>query len=248
VDAIVAGLRTSGVPATNIWVFDRELAKMRALGFAGPDAPQEVASQDQTGWDAGTFYDNRIAGRLIWGDLLFRPAEENLSTRSHLPLLVTKRCTKIINAPVLQDHEATGLAGCLYNLSLGLVDNTRRFEVQPGYADAPIVEINALPVLRHKTVLHILDGLVGGFAGGPSFKPAFGWQCGRLYLSTDPVAVDALALEQIETQRRAANVPAIGKRAFHVTLAGKLGLGVSERERIQVREAPSDDPRKHQQK
>jgi hypothetical protein len=247
VDAIAAGLRAAGVPATNIWVFDRDLVKMRARGFAAATATQEVALTGPAAFDATVFYDNRLAGRLIWGDLLFgRPGEE-LSTRSHLPKLLTQRLSKLINVPALQDHEASGLAGCLYNLSLGLVDNTRRFE--GGRSDAAIAEICALPAIRGKAVLHIVDGLVGGFAGGPSFKPQFGWQYNRLLFSTDPVALDTLCLEQIEQQRRAANVPAIAQRSHHVAFAARLGLGVNQRDKMDVVElAGSGDARKDDKK
>ena len=78
---------------------------------------------DGTGWDAKVYFENNLAGKLIWGDLLFGRDDEVLSKRSHLPKLVTGQ------SPSLSTSRSSGqrrvrLAGCLYNLSLGMVDNT----------------------------------------------------------------------------------------------------------------------------
>jgi uncharacterized protein (DUF362 family) len=238
VAAIAQALMTAGVAPTNIFVWDRDPRKMKAAGFlsAAPTPWREVSVIGDTGWDAAAFYDAKLVGKLIWGDLLFGQPED-LSTRSHLPKLVTHTITKLINVPVLQDNDACGLSGCLYNLSLGLVDNARRLEQQGQRGDPAIAEICALPALRRVLVLNIVDALIGGYAGGPQFKPQYSWSPGGLYLSRDPVAVDALCLELIEAQRRAANVPAIGASASHITTAGKLGLGQSDRTHIELIEA-----------
>jgi len=232
VNALVAGLRAAGVPATNIWVFDRDPLRFRESGFTNS---QEVTIIGDTGWDADTFYEHRIVGKLIWGDLLFQPAREDISTRSHLPRLLTRRLTKVINLPVLRDHDALGVAGCLHNITLGLTDNIRRFE-QPGpVADTAVAEMAALPAIRDKTVLHILDALVAGYAGGTAFKVRYSWPHARLYFSTDPVALDALALELIEEQRQAAGLSSVRPRAGHIAAAGMLGLGEANRSNITLR-------------
>jgi len=225
IDAIVDGLRAAGVMATNIVVWDRDGQKMQALGLAGSGVIGE------TGWDAAQFYEHRVVGRLIWGDLLFGQRDAELSTRSHLPKLLTQRITKLINLPALQDHEVVGLSGCLHNLSIGLVDNARRFETR---GETALAEINALPAVRGKAVLHVLDGLVGAFAGGPTFKTRHSWPCGRVFFSTDPVAVDTLALELIEAKRREAQIEALGPRASHIGAAARLGLGVADHKLIKL--------------
>ena len=198
---------------------------------------QEVSVIDGTGWEPVVYFQNNLAGKLIWGDLLFGKEEgEDLSKRSHLPKLVTKTITKLINVPVLQDHDACGLAGCLYNLSLGMVDNTRRFETIGQHGDPMIAEICTMAPLRGKLVLNIMDGLIAGYAGGPGFKPQYSWNYGALYFSADPVAIDSLCVEALDAKRREAKVPPIGSRASHITTAARLGLGQNEREKIELSE------------
>ena len=198
---------------------------------------QEASVIDGTGWDPAVYFQNNLAGKLIWGDLLFGKEEgQDLSKRSHLPKLVTGTITKLINVPVLQDHDACGLAGCLYNLSLGMVDNKRRFETMGQHGDPMIAEVCAMLPLREKVVLNIMDGLVAGYAGGPAFKPHYSWNYGALYFSTDPVAIDSLSVEVLDAKRQEAKVPPIGARANHIVTATHLGLGQNERTKIELSE------------
>jgi hypothetical protein len=230
VEAIVAGLRHAGIPATKIHVFDRDPTKLREAGLDG----LATSIIGDGGWDAESFYEQNLVGKLIWGDLLFRRADDGLSTRSHLPRLLTRQCTKLINVAVLRDYDATGIAGCLHNISLGMVDNTRRFEIASPATDRAVAEICALPAVRSKTVLHILDALVGGYAGNGILKARYSWPCGSLYLSTDPVAIDTLALELIEPKRKEVGLPPAGERARHIAAAARLGLGEADREKIRT--------------
>ena len=222
-DAIAAGLRQAGVAATNIVVFDRDPKKLAEAEYRANGFRIEPVIEG-AGWDASAFVENPLVGKLIWGDLDFNQ-QEPLSTRSHLPVLVTQRITKLINVPVLMDHEATGLAGCLYNLSLGMADNVRRLEQFGQRGDPVIAELCALPAIRQKLVLNICDALLAGYAGGPAFKPKYAWPYGGLYLSQDPVAVDMLCLSVLEAKRQEEHLPAIGTRASHILTAAHMGLG-----------------------
>lgn len=227
VDAIVAGLCSGNVPAENIWVFDRDLEKMGDAGFTGP-------RMSGAEWDAEAFYESKLVGRLIWGDLLFRPNDEQLSTRSHLPKLLTRTITKLINVPVLQSHDACGLCGCLHNVSIGMVDNVRRFEQYGQNGNPAIAEIAALPAVRRKLVLNVMDALTAGYAGGPAFRPQYSWQLNTIYFSRDPVALDATCLQLLETKRKEANVSPLGDRAGHIASATQIGLGQNDPKQIEV--------------
>jgi hypothetical protein len=237
VEAIAHGLRAAGVSGTNIHVFDRDPLQMQMDVYrpvGGANSMRVASVIGGTGWDAKVYFQNNLAGKLIWGDLLFGKDDEVLSKRSHLPKLVTGTITKLINVPVLQDNDACGLAGCLYNLSLGMVDNTRRFETLGQRGDPMIGEICAMPALHDKLVLNIMDGLIAGYAGGPGFKPQYSWNNGALYFSTDPVAIDSLCLEAIDARRREAKVTLAGPHATHIATASHLGLGQSDRAKIDL--------------
>ena len=242
VEAIAQGLRAAGVIATNIYVFDRDPIQMRAAGYLKSGSSnlfQEVSIIDGTGWDPSAYFQDNLAGKLIWGDLLFgKEMDQDISKRSHLPKLVTETITKLINIPVLQNHEACGLAGCLYNLSLGMVDNTRRFETAGQHGDPMIAEISNMPALRRKLVLNIMDGLLAGYAGGTGFKPEYSWNYGALYFSTDPVAIDSLCIDVLDVRCREAKVPLLRPLATYVTTAVRLGLGQSDPAKINLSEVP----------
>jgi uncharacterized protein (DUF362 family) len=240
VEAIAQGLRAAGVAATNIYVFDRDPLQMRATGYLKTgtiNQMQEVSIIDGTGWEPIAYFQDNLAGKLIWGDLLFgQDVDQDLSKRSHLPKLVTETITKLINVPVLQNQEVCGLAGCLYNLSLGMVDNTRRFETAGQHGDPMIAEICNMPAVRGKLVLNVMDGLIAGYAGGPGFKPQYSWNYGALYFSTDPVAIDSLCVDVLDAKGREARVPLIRPLATHITTATHLGLGQSDPKKIDLSE------------
>ncbi|HUJ11037.1 MAG TPA: DUF362 domain-containing protein [Verrucomicrobiae bacterium] len=238
VEAIAEGLRAAGVSATNIYVFDRDPMQMRAAGYLRSSTTnlfREVSIIDGTGWDPTVYYQNNLAGKLIWGDLLFgKDTAEDISKRSHLPKLVTQTITKLINVPVLQDHDVCGLSGCLYSLSLGMVDNMRRFEMPGQHGDPMIADICAMQPIRSKLVLNVMDGLIAGYAGGPGFKPQYSWNYGALYFGSDPVAIDSLCVQELDVRRRDANVPVIGSLANHIATAARLGLGENERAKVDL--------------
>lgn len=235
VDAIAAGLRSAGVAATNIIVWDRDATKMRDAGFVEqPGSYRVLPTVPDGGWDADLYVEGHQVGKLMWGDLLFGTEGNALSTRSHFPKVLTQRITKLINVPVLQDSEACGIAGCLYNLSLGTVDNVRRFETQDRIGDPVIPEVVKLPLVRGKLVLNVMDALVGSYAGGPAFKPHYSWHAGALYFSRDPVAIDSLCLELIKEKRRDNKVPPLGDRIAHVLRATLMGIGLSSTNEIDL--------------
>jgi hypothetical protein len=241
VEAIAQGLRAAGVTAANIYVFDRDPLQMRAAGYLKTgitNQMREVSIIDGTGWEPIAYFQNNLAGKLIWGDLLFgQDLDQDLSKRSHLPKLVTETITKLINVPVLQNQDACGLAGCLYNLSLGMVDNTRRFETAGQHGDPMIAEICNMPAVRGKLVLNVMDGLIAGYAGGLGFKPRYSWNYGALYFSTDPVAIDSLCVDVLDTKGREARVPLIRPIATHIATATRLGLGQADPAKIDLSEA-----------
>jgi hypothetical protein len=218
--------------------------------------------------------------------------------RSHLSAIVTRMVNKIITLPVLKDHRSAGVTLALKNLSHGMNNNVARSHLSgiahgfgplsqrvngPNQCNTFIPQAVSQHVLRQKATLHILDGLIGVYEGGPGcWNKTWGtWHHNGLFFATDPVALDHVGWDIIDTQRAqmgwppvermgwvhhtpqvqvasylaplAANIPAgtaslavaaqhfEGGRASeafnlrqpeHVILAGKLGLGLFDREAI----------------
>ncbi|MDR1190874.1 MAG: DUF362 domain-containing protein [Verrucomicrobiales bacterium] len=157
-----------------------------------------------------------------------------VSNRSYYAALLTRRVTKIINVPVMSSDERIGLAGCVSSLSFASVDNTRRFLNAHEASAEAIAEIFASDLIQPKTVLHIMDGTLAQYAGGPYFVPNYCAQPGLLYLSRDPVAIDTLALERIEAWRKAKAIDPVGQDATHLPQAVHLNLGTTDKSRMEI--------------
>jgi hypothetical protein len=243
VAAVIAGLESAGVPRSRMLVWDRDLAQLRAAGLTTERLGVPVRAVDPPrGFDRGARFTSAVLGKLIWGDLLFeekkpKPGrrvneEDQLSSTSHLATIL-RDVTKIVNIPVLSDEAGCGVAGALYNATVPAIDNWRRF-TQPGGA-AGIAELFADERIGPKVVLHLMDGLLAQYAGGPGFQPNYALHHATIYASRDPVALDAHALRLLERWREPAKLPPIGKPGAWLEDAAQMGLGVAEENRIDLR-------------
>ena len=249
VRAICDGLQAAGVPSSQIIIWDKFQDKMRPAGYALQPArdnlPAIASIVPGYNYDPAAFYTNGIRGNLIWGDFMFNASinsddydSDRVPNRSYYTKFVTQTCTKLINVPALSYNESFGIDGCLSSLALGSVDNNRRFLGPPTYGDPAIDEILDQPFIRRKVVVHILDALVAQCAGGPAFNPIFCRPLGAIYVGRDPVAIDSLALPRLEKMRRDLNVPDAGNTSSYITSAAVLGLGTTDRRRIQFLRVP----------
>jgi hypothetical protein len=113
-----------------------------------------------------------------------------------------------------------------------------------------IPAVVAMPQIRQKVVLHVLDGLKAVYQGGPSARKDFTWAYGALFFATDPVALDWIGWEIIDAKRKQVGLPPVAqagragnppnpKEGFdirqpqHIPLAGALGLGIADRKRME---------------
>lgn len=244
VDSILRGLDRAGVPRSRILLWDRDAADLDAAGFGEyRNAGIARAINPPHGFDAAEKLVAPVLGKLIWGDLLFQGRrttfrrgnddENGLSTESHLPTILTREVTKIINVAVLADQPGCGVAGAFYNVTVTNLDNNRRFSQPQGASSIPDLYMDAR--IGPKIVLNILDGLVAQYAAGPSFDPNYAFAHNTLYASKDAVALDATALRLMEKWRLQSKLPPIGKRASWLQEAEELGIGYASEEKIDIK-------------
>jgi len=252
VAAIVTNLTAIGVPPDQIYLYERFANQLRVADYE-PHLPAgvtihavETSRGSRLNYDPHTYVEVNFFG------------EED--TRSQMVRLVTERLTKIINVPNMKDHGAAGVTGCLKNIAYGSYSNVAR-----SHRDAKthtlsfIGTLAAVEPLRSKTVLHIMDGLRGVWHGGP-FSPTrkFRFYPKTMMFGTDPVAMDRLLLDIIDGKRKAEGAisvwhhdPKYVKRGRgyaddpnedrflrepgHIEYAARLGLGVYDIKKIQVR-------------
>jgi hypothetical protein len=238
VAAVIHGLLDAGVPREHIIIWDKHANDLRAAGFFRLAAQLGVraAGAAETGYDETTFYnpDTAVIGRLVWDDLEFGKKGEGIGRRSFVSKLVSRQITKIISlAPLLNENDA-GVCGHLYGLAMGSVDNTLRFEGDPGRLAVAVPEIYALSALGDRVALNITDALIGQYEGGQKGLLQYSRVLNQLWFSHDPVALDTLALKELDRERRAAVAPAVKPNLELYTNAALLQLGVNDPAKILV--------------
>jgi len=249
---IIAGLEAVGIKRQDMVVYDRYRKEFYTVGFDKwlpegvriSNATDEVdeTQQNIAGYDPDHYMDMALT---LPGYSVDNPT----ARRSYAAQFITRQVNKLINLPVLKDHQSAGVTLCLKNLSHGLVNNVNRTHSSPSLnaCNAFIPAVVALPVIRNKTVLHILDGVKAQYNGGPSGHPEFVWEHQTLYFSTDPVAMDHIGWEVIDAKRESVGMKKlvealpdkvstfVHRQPEHVEIAGALGLGVWDRAKIDLR-------------
>jgi hypothetical protein len=249
---ILAGLKEAGVPSGDIVVFNRYREETIAAGI-DKWLPQgirwEAASEKYDEWqhDMGGYdADHYMEMALI------KPGESFSDVhmrRSYVARVVTKKINKFINLPVLKHHQSAGVTICLKNMSHGMVNNVNRSHVTPtlNACGVFIPSVVSLPVIREKATLHICDAVKASFHGGPGGKAKYIWEHKTMYFATDPVALDKTGLKVIDGKRRQMGMMPLAltkpdedshflnSQTEHIEIAGMLGLGVFEDEKIQVK-------------
>jgi uncharacterized protein (DUF362 family) len=235
VNAIVDGLVAAGHARSSIIVWDRSLGGIKDAGYRqNAEGYQLKSITPRDGYDPKAIFTAPITGKLIWGDLDFRSDlgmvplrsdNEQTSEKSHFARIISSEVTKIINVPVMSDSATNGIAGCLYNVTLPNIDNWRRFAQGSGFGGAGIADLYRNPMISQKVVLNIMDGLIAEYAGGPQSQPNYAVHHATILASKDPVAIDAMAVRQIEEWRVKARLPSIAALAVHVQVAAQIGIG-----------------------
>jgi len=245
---VVRALNEVGIPNKSIVVYDRNSNQLEVIGYHAlvPPGVRVVGLDRRGGYDRNVFCEMDCFGER--------------ETRSYLATLVSSEVTKIINLPCLKEHNASGVTGCLKNLSYGSFDNVARTHANTKtWTDPAIAVMCTARPLRSRSVLHIMDGLRAVYHGGPfAWNPDFHWEARTLLIGTDPVAIDRIELEIVEQKRKERGVPSLWDRSpqyigtsadmqktalknpfyrepGHIRTASELGLGTWELSRIDHR-------------
>ena len=238
VAAVIHGLLAAGVSPQNIIIWDKHVYDLRDAGFSDLAARLgvRVAGSAETGYDPSTYYlpDTVVIGSLVWGDLEFGKTGEGVGRKSYVTRIVSRDITKIISIAPLLNQQDIGVCGHLYSLALGSVDNTRRFEADPGRLAVAVPEIYALPQLSDHVVLNITDALLGQYEGGGRALLHYSAVPNQLWFSHDPVALDVLAIEELASERRAAGAPQLKPALELYANANLLQLGENNVQKIKV--------------
>ncbi|HWG46541.1 MAG TPA: DUF362 domain-containing protein [Gemmataceae bacterium] len=185
------------------------------LDIAGFDRGRDVCSPEMarhiTGYDPDVFTTMGFCAPE-------HSRRDDRRYRSHLSMIVSRLVDKVINIPVLKDHRSAGVTLALKNMSHGMNNNVARSHLGlqahgfgptsshmsgPNQCNTFIPQAVSQERLRRKATLHILDGLIGVYEGGPGCwnKTWATWRHNGLFFATDPVALDHVGWDTIDAQR-----------------------------------------------
>jgi uncharacterized protein (DUF362 family) len=156
------------------------------------------------------------------------------SSASRLARVLTEQVDAVLNLPVLKQHMLSGMSGALKN-QFGCIHNPNKMHLDK--CDPYIAEVNALPAIRQKQRLIVMDALRPVVDNGPSYQPGMAEVANTLLFAVDPVAMDVVGLELLENLRKRRDLPSLDKVGLaptHIQTSAKMGLGVSDRAGIDV--------------
>ena len=141
--------------------------------------------------------------------------------------------TAIVNVPFLKNHNIAGITCCLKNLSHALVKHPAQFHANG--CSPYIGDIVALPEIRGKLRIHIVNVLRIVFDRGPDAFEDFIWDSGILLGGFDPVALDMIGLQILDRVRNALTLPRISEPdgpPAYLAAAADHGLGTAKLHKI----------------
>lgn len=203
VSAVIRGLQKSGVSQYNIFVWSRQSRDIQKLqkDLAGLLPQTQFTSSVDHGYDESATYDSPIPGKLIWSDHKFGRVPEDSDRISHVSRLLTHQLDRIIAIGSMTSDTSAGVRGHLFSLCYGSVDNFNRFLNPPEILSETVPEVFSLSPLADKTCLFITDALIGSVAGNKPGKFHLHPPVCELWMSRDPVALDAYTLDRVNQLR-----------------------------------------------
>ncbi len=217
--AVVRRLEKCGVRRNRIIIWDRITSELEEAGYplAVGGGELQVYGTDEAGY-SGEIYENGSVGSLF-------------------SRILTERCNKIINMPILKDHGICGMTFALKNY-FGAIHNPNKYHLNR--CNPYIGDLNAMPLIRERETLILGDLNRIQAEGGPSFKSAWAVPYGGVIAGRDPVAVDAVALKILEKARQRIARPGLREKGLYpdyieaAALGGAGSLDGMEHEEIEV--------------
>ncbi len=153
--------------------------------------------------------------------------------------------TAVINFALIKDHSICGFTGALKNITHGCSVNPHEYH---GHNASPqIALLYSQDMVRSRVRLSILDGFKVMAHGGPKFNsPQHVKLHNAVYVSSDPVALDALGNDIVEKARAEYGLKPLaqdvngnnpkGRSPTYIQAAQELGLGIADLAKIKVKD------------
>jgi hypothetical protein len=251
--AVVEALETRGFQRQDILIVDYSAYTLREAGVMPPlsaakaefEGSPVIALDTERYYDAEWFYDSPLPPALQQEPQLYSSARGatqlaagDEGRKSFLPKPLLFEVDFWINLAVGADDPALGVDGALANATLWNVSNSRRFMVNQATASAALAEIAAIPELEERLVLNFISLERYQFIAGPYFNSIYTRSEPKLWMSSDPVALDRLLYDRMNAMRLLEGFPEIEPLPQQFPFAASLGLGEFDPRRIQIKIVP----------
>lgn len=222
---VVRGVIAAGVPPQNIVIYEQYpsfLAGTRCADRNGKPSPELPAGI------TAVVHENKDA-------VMPSISVVGIPTKFVRPFT---EATAVINLGMIKDHSICGYTGCLKNITHGSTINPHSFHEHA--ASPQIAELYAQDVVKSRVRLHITDAFKLIYDQGPLDKnPKRRVPHEAVYVSTDPVALDVIGWGVVEGWRKDNGLPTLkdaNREPSYIRVAGELGLGVYDKNKISMRE------------
>ncbi|MBL9212572.1 MAG: DUF362 domain-containing protein [Opitutaceae bacterium] len=252
VKAVIASLKRRGFEHSEIFLVGLNALRLRMTGYL----PSLVSGQTpffgipvyvlESGryYDPVWFYDSPLPQRF---DPIFAQEQtkgvsptttKDEDRKSFLATPLFLDADFWINLPVYTDHPTLGINGALVNATLWNASNTARFFRSPANAPAAVAEMSAIPELRQTWMFTLASLQHYQFIGGPFFNSLYTVSEPLMWLSNDPVMLDALIRDRMNSLRKKQGFEPVDEEIRTLEFAETLGVGSTKTK--QVRMIPID--------
>jgi hypothetical protein len=239
VKALIAALERRGFPPQGIFLVGLNQLRLRMTGYLPSLVSGETPFKGysvyvlESGkfYDPVWFYDSPLPSRFdpIFAEKSVEGIDGNTTVeqdrKSFLATPLFLDADFWINLPVYTDHPTLGVNGALVNATLWNASNTARFFRSPANAPAAVAEMSAIPELRQTWAFTLASLERYQYIGGPYFNSLYTVSEPLLWLSTDPVGMDAMMLEKINQWRMRTGFRFVSEEIRTLDFAEQLGVG-----------------------
>jgi hypothetical protein len=218
---IIDLVKEAGVPPEKIFVYDQYGSRMRRGGY-------------QMGKRADGVTIGFHGSPSPFG-LQAKPTKiEGIGETKLVKIL--DQVTGIINIVLPKDHDLAGVTGALKNMAFGHIEYVPKFH---RIIHKAIPSIYALPQIKDKARLHVVDALKVLYHRGPQDNEQYKEPYNSIMATTDPVTCDMAILKIVDEYRAKKKLPVVAeiisgqrKSSAHITNAAAMGLGVADYAKI----------------
>ncbi len=247
VKAVIDELLSRGFRAHELFILDLNETRLRYSGYIPLLSRREGMQFDgvpvsvldsQQYFDPIWYYDSALpskSGMALSPDLLrsYDVIMDRDGRKSFLPKPLLTDVDFWINLPMAMDHPAVGVSGAIVNATLWNISNRDRFFVSPANAPIAAAEIAAIPEMMASLAMTILPLERYQYIGGPVFNSLYTRSEPVIWMSVNPVVLDALMLQRINAHRKESGFLGLGERLPMLQFAEALGLGTQDISRMQ---------------